>query len=81
MIFSGERGRRSVLIKFGKKSICSGTEVKERVVENYTLELQLAEQYVGAGRRRGKVVLKSHRSSTTSHRLLSLYPILGTCSV
>lgn len=47
MSFSGERGRGSVLIKFGKKSICSGTEVKETVVKNYILVPQLAEQYVG----------------------------------
>jgi len=44
MIFSGERGRGSGLTKSGKKSICSGTEVKERVVKNSMLDLQLAEQ-------------------------------------
>lgn len=47
MIFSRKRERGSVLIKFGKKSICSGTAVRERVVKNYMFELQVAEQYDG----------------------------------
>lgn len=48
MIFTGEKRRESILKKSGKKDICSDNEVKKRIVKNYMLELQPAEQYIGS---------------------------------
>lgn len=65
MIFMGRKWGKSILKKFGKKSICSDNEVKKRIKKNYMLEVQPAEQYIG-GEVGYKSSSKSYRSSMTS---------------